>query len=214
VPYRSYGARLLLLRVTAATRSLRNDGMPEEGPPAEPPEASRPLVVSFVCPLVRRRGHLGLLRQQAVAVDDCRRHVDQLPIRRARVLSGQFESHRLVNRVAFHQDALRTFGYGAATEGAFEIVRARSSPRGRRGRRRGVPAPSLLRRPQPRSRARSPPTRARRRSARRAPGDPRARSRSARADARSHDDSFCAHRRVYRRANLQIRRPTPPACGC
>jgi hypothetical protein len=67
VPYRSYGARLLLLRVTAATRSLRNDGMPEEGPPAEPPEASRPLVVSFVCPLVRRRGHLGLLRQQAVA---------------------------------------------------------------------------------------------------------------------------------------------------
>jgi hypothetical protein len=57
-----------------------------------------------------------------VAVDHCGRDVDELPVRRARVLSEELESRRLVNRVAFHEDALRTFGDGAAAEGAFEIV--------------------------------------------------------------------------------------------
>lgn len=49
---------------------------------------------------------IGALRQQAVAVDYCRRHVDQLPIRRARVFSEHLESRRLVDRVAFHENAL------------------------------------------------------------------------------------------------------------
>jgi hypothetical protein len=93
------------------------DGCPH--PSAEPERAQ--LFGLFARP-VHRGGRLRLLRQQSVAVDDCGRHVDELSVRRARVLTQHLEGRRLIDRVAFHEDALRTFGDGAATEGAFEIV--------------------------------------------------------------------------------------------
>jgi hypothetical protein len=57
-----------------------------------------------------------------MAADHCERDVDQLPVCRKRVLTEQLKSRRLVNRVAFHEDALRALGDGAAAEGAFEVV--------------------------------------------------------------------------------------------
>ncbi|HLM93188.1 MAG TPA: hypothetical protein VK273_05205 [Gaiellaceae bacterium] len=54
-------------------------------------------------------------------VNDCRSHVDELPVRRARVLA-ELESDRLVHRVAFHENALRSLRDRSAAEGAFEVV--------------------------------------------------------------------------------------------
>src|ERR671931_1251427 len=53
-----------------------------------------------------RRGRVRLLRQQAVAVNHCGGNVDELPIRRSRVFTEHFECGRLIDRVAFHEDAL------------------------------------------------------------------------------------------------------------
>ena len=63
-----------------------------------------------------------MLRQQRVSVDDRLRDVDELPIAVACVRAEQFEGLILFDRVAFHQDPLRTFGEGAPTESSLEIV--------------------------------------------------------------------------------------------
>ena len=67
-------------------------------------------------------GLVWLLRQQGVGVNDCRRYVDELPVRRARVLTEQLKSRRLVDRVTFHENALCQLRDRAAAEGAFEVV--------------------------------------------------------------------------------------------
>jgi hypothetical protein len=63
-----------------------------------------------------------LFQQQAMAADHCGGNVDELPVRRSRLFTQQLECGRPVNRVAFHEDALRALGDGAAAEGAFEVV--------------------------------------------------------------------------------------------
>jgi pimeloyl-ACP methyl ester carboxylesterase len=62
-----------------------------------------------------------LLRQQAVAVDHCRCYVDELPVRRSRVLTQHLEGRRLIDRVALHEDAFDLVlpslpGYGFSSE--------------------------------------------------------------------------------------------------
>jgi hypothetical protein len=55
-------------------------------------------------------------------VHNSRGNVDELPVRRARLLTEHLERDRLVHRVALHQDALRALGDRAAAECSLEVV--------------------------------------------------------------------------------------------
>src|SRR5436190_8362206 len=108
-----------------ASESIATPGFARKRARARPrarPLSLRPRSPALSPRPVSRRGRVWLLRQQAVTVDHCRGNVDELPVRGTRLLTQQLEGRRLIDRVAFHEDALRTLGDGAAAEGALEIV--------------------------------------------------------------------------------------------
>jgi hypothetical protein len=55
-------------------------------------------------------------------VDDRGGHVDELAVRRARLVTEQLKSCPLVHRVALHQDSFRPLDVSPPPEGAFEFV--------------------------------------------------------------------------------------------
>jgi hypothetical protein len=63
-----------------------------------------------------------LFGEQSVAVDDGSGNVGKLAVDGARVLAEHLESARLIDRVAFHQNALGALSDGATTKGTFEVV--------------------------------------------------------------------------------------------
>jgi hypothetical protein len=72
--------------------------------------------------LVSLRCCLRVFGQEAVSVDDGGGNVEELAVGVAGVVAEHLEGGRFVDGVAFHVDALSALGYGAAPEGAFEIV--------------------------------------------------------------------------------------------
>jgi hypothetical protein len=62
-----------------------------------------------------------------VTVDDCRGEVDQLSVVDARVLAEHLERARLVDGVAFHEDALCSLDQGTSSERTLQRVEFREA---------------------------------------------------------------------------------------